>query len=93
MLSEMSPSTRAMEGPGLRQLPRARFTPAHLDLLTDTRGQLWAREFTYTGSAQRWRVFDEAGQWQRTVELPDHTQLPELGDGYALVRYTAPRGL
>ncbi len=60
MLSAMSPSSRAMEEPGIRQLPRARFTPAHLELLTDTRGQLWAREFTYTGSAQRWRVFDQA---------------------------------
>ncbi len=93
MLTEVSSSSRAMEEPGLRQLPRARFTPAHLELLTDTSGQLWAREFTYAGAAQRWRVFDQAGQWQRTVELPDNADLLEVGDGYALVRYSAPLGV
>lgn len=61
--------------PGLRSLyqdqgkPQNR--PAYSRFLVDSEGYLWVQDFSYTGEARSWAVFNLEGTWLGSVEFPD----------------------
>jgi len=58
---------------------------AYRRLLVDREDNLWAKEYPEPGTdASRWFVFDPAGHWQGTVELPDRFEPYDIGDDYVL---------
>lgn len=61
--------------PGLRRLyeesPRPADRPAYSTFLVDSQGVLWVQDFSYFGEASSWAVYDQAGVWLGSLELPE----------------------
>jgi hypothetical protein len=59
--------------------------PAHAEMLVDSEGYLWVREYpSPRGDQTTWRVFDESGAMLGTVETPDGLTVREIGSDYVL---------
>jgi hypothetical protein len=59
--------------------------PAYSALRVDPDGNLWAEDYRiYTQSESRWTVFDPAGRWLGTVQMPNALQVLEIGRDYVL---------
>ena len=70
----------------LAWLPRPTVKPAFDQLLTDSRGRLWAREFSIPGEASTWQVFDNMGRNLVSVRVPARHELLEVGNDYVLTK-------
>lgn len=61
--------------PGLRSLyqdqARPESRPAYSGFLVDGENFLWVQDFSYSGEARSWAVFDPEGVWLGVVEFPD----------------------
>lgn len=87
-LAAFPPEVRADEEQALRAIPRPTMAPSFLDLRVDAAGRLWARDFTFPGEAQLWKVFDREGRWLGEVETPPELAILEIGEDYLLGRHT-----
>jgi hypothetical protein len=72
---------------GDAEVPARETVPAFDQLLVDTQGNLWARDFRITlGDTQRWSVFDPAGRWLGTVRTPAGVEIYQIGPDWILGR-------
>ena len=53
----------------MAELPPREFRPAVAGLLVDSKGYLWVAD-RRDATTSEWSVFNEAGRWLGTVELP-----------------------
>ncbi len=68
-------------------LPDPETKPAYADLLVDTEGFAWAAKFqgrAESNEPQRWNVFDPAGEWLGSVQVPARFTVYEIGRDYVL---------
>ena len=89
-LEGMSDERRRANQAGLLQsMPAPATFPAFSGIATDRAGTLWVREFAKPGDEERlWSVFDPDGTWLCDVELPERTDLLDIGFQHVLVRWT-----
>ena len=60
--------------------------PAYQELMMGDDGVLWVHDYLRPGERSEWFAFDADGNWTRTLVLPSHTVLLDIGPDWAVVR-------
>ena len=92
-LDGLSDEDRVREEATLRAILQPREAPAYLRLIVDELDRLWARDFTFPGEPQRWKIIDVDGRWLTDVEMPADIEVMEVGADYVLTRHTTDFGV
>jgi hypothetical protein len=92
-LGNVPAEVRAGASRRVAAIPHRESLPSFGDIRVDTQGYLWVARFAVPGQAGKWDIFDPAGVWLGTLEVPGNLTIHEIGPDYLLAVATDDLGV